>query len=89
MADTIPELSTHHRRYVHWAKQALAFGAYVLGAGVLVLWSWNTAVTEVFAAPRLEYKHALSLVILAALAGVALRGVRRRPPAPRGERAGK
>jgi len=68
---------THSKRFHGLAKHGLAVLATLLLGAVLVLWSWNTVVADLFAGPEAQYKHAIAMVALAALTGFLLRGPRR------------
>lgn len=52
-----PHARSPHRRRVVRALWILA--AFVAG-GVVLLWSWNTLAVGLFAAPAVEFKHALA-----------------------------
>ena len=51
---------------------AAAVAATLLVGGLLVLWSWNTVVHDLFQAPRMAFRHALAAeVLIAVFAGIA------------------
>jgi|GEM_PF-5878290 len=64
----------HNKRFHGFAKHALTVLATVLLGAVLVLWSWNTIVADLFTGPAMHYKHALAMVAVAAFANFILRG---------------
>ncbi len=35
-------------------------------SGVLILWSWNTFAVDLFQAPKMQFRHALAIELLAA-----------------------
>jgi len=68
-----------HRRLGH--RLLLASGTVLLSA-ILLLWAWNTLAVELFAAPRMGFRHAIAAEILLATPLLALAALlaRRRPP---------
>ncbi len=54
------DLSRH--TFAHWLKVTLV----LLASAVIVLWSWNAVMPEIFGLATVKYKHALGLLILVA-----------------------
>ena len=50
----------------------------ILVAPIFVLWAWNAFMPEMLGLAEIRYKHALALLILAAIAGSLLRPRSRR-----------
>lgn len=63
----IPRTESHHRRLHRVLTCTAGVVALLLLGGVVLLWGWNTFATELFAAPRLAFRHALALEVLALL----------------------
>jgi len=61
----------------HLKRAGAAVTSFLL-IPVAVLWAWNSGVTELFGASRMDYGDALGVVILAVLAGWCFRGGGRR-----------
>lgn len=65
---------------------ASAAGLFLAG-GVILLWGWNTFVSELFAVPEMAFRHALALelmiVLVVAIPAVALRMLGHHPHAVR------
>lgn len=60
------------QRHKHtFRRLALACGTLLLLA-LIVLWSWNTLADRIPALGKLEYVHALALVLLTGVFGVLL-----------------
>jgi hypothetical protein len=46
------------------AVQYMKITGLFLGATILLLWGWNSAVPELFSLPEMQFKQALGLMVL-------------------------
>ena len=80
--DESKPMSVRHLVYV-LASAVVTF----LAGGVIVLYGWNTFVSELFVVPEIAYRHALALelmvVLIVAIPVVALRVLGHHPHAVR------
>ena len=69
---TLPRyMHSHHRGHGHHrglARRGVHVALTFLIGAALILWSWNTVATDLFAAPAMELRHAFAAEMLVATA---------------------